>query len=335
NLDDSAVVKELRNLGMHELLEGLAAEDARSDDAGKLAAAVDATLALAAGLTDPEARKKVLDTAVRLIDKLLPLAQAHAAQPDAPVLTRIEPLRLRLRRAVARGVTQAEPYANQILYLLADDADRWKVLACRREALASLPALANDIATEEALQQNGVRPVGRSRRLAALTAEARYNQAWMLLYAGIATPTDAEGLKARAQILGDAILLASEWLPPAPDEIRRGGGVSLKIRQDAILIAGIASRELKQNDKAREYLEQLLDDPAPPTLRARALFELARMVVEEGRLAPGLAAIKGFRDKAAGKGLKTADVEAQATLLTSHLYDILAAAASPTTAPAK
>ncbi|MCY2927225.1 MAG: tetratricopeptide repeat protein, partial [Planctomycetota bacterium] len=328
-LNDAAVVKDMRDLGMKELLAGLAGEDYDGKDLPKLMAAASATLGEASFVLEPEAHDKVLDRAVAIMDKAEPMAKEAAEAPDASIRVRMEYVRLRLMKATTQGVTRCEPYVQQILYLLEGESDRKAILKWAPEAHKAVVLLAKEISNAQSALTGDDKILGGQRVLDALAAETRYNEARMLLYEGIATPTDAAGLKTRATLLPQAITMVAEWLVPAAAAGGKRRAVSVSVQQESLMLAGIASREMRESEKAKIYLEQLLAEGVPLAKQAQAMFEIAHTVVDQGKLEPGLAAVKDFRDKALkGRMLKEVGIDMQATLLTSHLYDNLSAAAA-------
>lgn len=332
-LNDVLVVRDMQELGMDELMGALAAEDAQSDDLLKQMAAINATVSQALRIPDPEARDAVLGRILKektgLVDKALEGAKAEAEKPDSPIQMRMDYLRLRLLRIKTMGVTRVEPYANQVLYLLDSESDREKIRKYTQEARKLLTAMAREISDEaDRMARDPVaRITGAARQLDMLSAEAKYNEAFMLLYEGIATPTDAAGLKVRNGLLTQAVTLVADWATPVAGA-KKKVVVNAGIQQASLLISGRASRELKEGEKARGYLQQLLNANVPSSMQAEALFEIAHIAVDEGKLEPALGAIKEFQGKVdAEKLLKELAIDMQGALLTSHLYDNLAAAA--------
>jgi hypothetical protein len=228
---------------------------------------IEQRLAEAAAATDPNVRNALLDAAAAEMEQLA----ADLDKPDAPPEQRLEFFRLRLHQAEATGRIRGQPYLLRLRYLQGTDDDREAMRPIADDALRLLGTLSTQtegtLAEWRADYRNLATVAGE---LEDLQEDLRGEQAWVTFCRAMASNDGQD----RTRMLQRAIALAGSL-------IREGRSATAK--PGLFLLRGMAEREAGQFEQASADLLAAADPNARPSLRAEALFELARNLIEQGR----------------------------------------------------
>jgi len=252
---------------------------------------VEQQLAEAAAAADPNAPNALLDAATAAMKRLA----ADLDRPDASCQQRVEFFRLRLRHAEATGRIRAWPHFLRICCLQGTNDDREALRPTADEALRLLGTLAGDIdLTLDDWRRDYRKLATVVADLEDLREQVAGEQAWATFCRAVACQDGQD----RTRTLQRAILLAGSL-------IREGR--STAARPGLLLLRGMAEREAGLFDGASADLVAAADPNADASLRAEAIFELARNLIEHGR---SIAAQPGTSlDKPAQAGRKFEQAE--------------------------
>jgi tetratricopeptide (TPR) repeat protein len=174
---------------------------------------------------------------------------------------------------------------------------------------------------------NSIKLVTVVPTLEQMIEQLRYKNAWVKLYRGMALPDDEERRMERRNLLSDAVVSVETYTQ---------GANEFGVKYNALLLSGMATRELGAWPQALKYYEQALVQQAPAAVQLQARFEIARTLAEQAAASEtpdfiaSLKALDDFRRVApqlVGESNHRA-VDAQAAFLENHIYEL---AASSTT----
>ena len=237
--------------------------------------------------TPPEKRAKLLEEAAHLLERII----VRAARPKG-VKERLAHFRFRFQLAELYGVFQAEPHAMKMLFLQDGPEDRKIVREKAGKACELLDRLQRDI--ERAIQERRLERrllTWATPQLEDFQKKVRYKAAWVYFYRGMSLPDTPAHRKERAARLRAAIEAVNEWADGAP---------ATGVKYWSLLLRGMAYRELKQFQLARESLRKAGGEGAEPVIRVRASFEIARTFIESDDFKSAAGAIESFRTTVTG-----------------------------------
>lgn len=312
-LDESQLAATLQTLRMYEMLLSLS-QTSSAPEIQRQNWAINALLGLAEQKANRQEAEDLIDQAIKKCDAL-----AAATKDNRDFATQAQYFRALMQRVVAEGLVKTEPYAQRMLYLLDNPADRQKVAALSESALKyanELQRLLSD-AQREWAGSDDAKICGAYFEVEAMLPAIRYRLAWLHFYLAMSTPPEGASGEKRKDMLQQVLTNLSEF-SAAQD-------VSPDIRAWANLLTGMGWRELGKYDEAAKVLQPLTEEGQPSEIRLKALFEMTRGAIERGRSDAEQAAIEKFRAEAAKlPGLAPIASEMQATLLQNHLYALQA-----------
>ncbi len=234
------------------------------------AARVDELLRWAADpTTDPARREALAAQAAQRLHEQLEEALAKPSTQPAEVLDR---LKLELKLAETEGLLRGGPYAGRLLNLQPLPRDRQRLAERADVALKRLRGLSREIDGKLVVWRGDYKLlVTAVPALEDLQTAVAYKTAWVALYRALACEAGSE----RDSLLAEAETLAQPFTqadPSAP-----GGDT----RPAALLLVGIARRELSRHEEAAEALQAAVTGGDPP-LRSEARFQAARNLIEHG-----------------------------------------------------
>jgi len=297
---------------MTELLEALLAQSGRAADVQGLHLLAQSKVATAAGTPDQEARNKLLDEAIAIQDRLVELTKAGKSDKE-----QLEHYRYTIDRAVTEGITKAKGYVERLQYFLERPGDRPAIVKLTQSGLGVLDRLIGRMEmTRDAWSGDDEMLVtGQIWRLEAMLDEARYRAAWMRFSQGMAL--SGPGTEARRRsLLQQAI---AEVVKFAEAEDNASG-----VKYTSLLLSGMAARELGKWSAATAFLERAAVEEAGP-VRLKALFELARCLIEQGQFAKANEFIESDFARIGRQTAGAVAAEMQGTLLRSHMLEAQAA----------
>lgn len=307
-LDDLKLARQLTEMGMFELLEGLADRMADPSQARYMLARGKLARAAADKGLDHQTREKMLDKA---ISQLAQLAEVPAKAGDADEL--LSRYRLLLDLVEAKGILKAGPYAKRIMYLQDGPSDR-AVLARIIEdvipRIAELKRRASDTLLDWGSDLRKL--VTILPELELLRDNLRYKSAWVYFYGALVLP---EG-SAKHRLLQDAIDAAAQFVE---------ADISSGVKHWSVLLVGMCYREMGDDFAlADQTLRAAYSKAAPPAVRAQALFEIARNFADHGRFEQALEATERFRSVAPRLLAHVSAAfqsDVQATILAEYLHE--------------
>ncbi len=319
-LDEDALAASLQKLQMYDLLLELGTSSARPEGE-RLSWRAAGLLGKAGGEPNRAAAEGLIDAAIADYGKVI-----EANKKDASHKGRMRYYRSLFQQMQAEGLTKTEPYAQKIMFLLDNPADRQQVLTFTRRAMEGWEQLEEDLPDLRSrwMTDDDAKITGVFYQLEQMIHETHYRGAWLRFTRAIATPP---GDARRKELLQRAVTDLAEFRRP----MRAGDDLYAW----AALLQGMAARELGKYPDARKLIEEAAGDRSPDDVRFRALFELAKMTTEERDPAAAAAAIESFREKASKiAGVPPIAVDMQSVLLRNHMYTLLSESAR-STAPAR
>jgi hypothetical protein len=314
-LDDSKLAATLQELQMHELLLELSKTSAKPA-VERLGWGARALLVMAAQQADREAAEALIDQAIAQYDRLIELTKEQRGYPG-----QVLHFHYLMQRMVAEGLLKAEPYAQRVLYLLDNPSDKQKVLRLADSALGvggRLEQLLSDAQGKWYADEES-KISGAYFEVKGLLLELRYRQGWLHFYKAISMPIKGSAAEDRKDLFQQVVSDLEEFASSEQADTN--------VRCWARLLSGMATRELGRYDTADKLLKPLTQEDTPKDIRLKALFELARLAIEEGKSDAAQAAIENFHAQAAKvTGLAPIAVEMQTTLLKSYSYTLQARA---------
>ena len=308
------LIKDLSLLGMTELLNALEKEIPSSDNS-IAAAALRARIriGLANAMADDADRNQMLDQAIPLLNRLVKLASDKKDKTDREVLSAF---RYRLELGTTMGLHRIEnPHVLRLQYLQGSAGDREVILRYTAKAVEEMDLLKDDIA--DTLTE--WRPV--MEKLVTVVPEledieqtVKYKAAWIRLYRVMAMAAGAE----KERLCREAV---------AETDAFAKGDEDTGVKYWAILVQGLAYRELKDHDKAARRFDAAGVPRAGTDVRLRAWFERARNRIEQGTYDQAEKAIGDFtRSAVAVLGAdRRAMIDVRAAMLRNYLYESQAA----------
>ncbi len=313
----------LSGMGMSELLEALIEQHPQHEDTPTgLALRAELLLAKAAqydGAGEPEdmqRRRELLSEAGELFTEAA-AATADATDDEDAV---IEHYRFRVRKVEVLGIHRPQSHVARLMFLRGGPDDRQQVLEDTEEPVELVFETLMDLERQiQRWRQDLMKLATVMPDLEAMERAAMFRDAWICFYRGMAKPVEQE--RQRETLLTDAIDSARNVI----DNARVEG-----TRRQAMLIAGMASRELGRHDQAMQYLSAADDQSAAPGVRVQAKFNKTLSTVESASGAEtGLTAIDNFVDEATdmmGAGAAV-QMDVHAAILRDHLFRRLSSAA--------
>ncbi|MGC9455079.1 MAG: tetratricopeptide repeat protein [Phycisphaerae bacterium] len=307
------LAESLSEAGMTELLEALIEErsDLRDTPAGfAMQAELRVAEANRIGYTDQEQqprRRELLNEAAELLGRA---AEATAnATSDAG---KINHFRYRLKRIDILATQLPRPELVRLMFLRGGRQDRELARRHTEDVVGLMEGCLLDM--EDMLQDwrmDLVKLATVMPELESLHQSAVFQAGWVRFYRGMVLPRDDEQ---RMRLLSDAVQNARRFA-----DQRRGGAA----RRRAMLLAGMAAREMGEYEQARQFLDQADDRSAAPALRVQAKFQKARAAVEAaGAADKGIAAVETFQRELAdilGEGAGV-QIDLHTAMLKEHLY---------------
>jgi len=305
-LDESKLAAMLQELQMHELLSELSKTSAKPEFE-RLGWGASALLTMAAQQADRDAGDALIDQAIAIYDRLIELTKERSDYQG-----KVLHFRYIMQRMITEGLVKAEPYAQRILYLLDNPLDKQKVFRMADSALSVGGRLEQTLSDtlESWYSQDESRICGAYYEVEAMRLESRYRQAWLRFYKAISMPA-ATPPDDRKSLLQQVVYDFRDFASPEQEDVN--------VRSWARLLTGMARREQGNFDEAARLFQPLAQEDAPKEIRLKALFEQARLAIEENKPNAPEAAIEKFHAQAAKiTGLAPIAVEMQTALLKSY-----------------
>ena len=313
-LDESRLAARLKDLQMAELLDALLKQSSSVERLEGLYLRSQAKIAAARSAKAEARRNALLDEAIAIQDQLVD--QTTSAKGADELLRHY---RYTLDRIVTEGITKTHGYVERLEYFLARPEDAGEVDKLTKSALGLLNRLLGraEMTRDDWAGDDEQLVTGNIWRLEELLKEANYRGAWIRLYRGVVLPrNDPE----RGMLLHRAIEAVAEFANA--DDNTSG------VKFTALLLSGMAARELGEWHNTAAFLKRAADKEAGP-LRLKAMFEMARSLIEQKQFAQ---AKKFIEQDFAAVGREAASqvaVDMQSSLLMSHMLDLQARAIKP------
>jgi len=316
-LDDQKLARQLSEMGMFELLEGLAERMEDPTQARYMLARGKLTRVSAGGL-EPDRRDQLLDEAISQIEELV---DSRTTFDDPQEL--LAYYRLVLDLIEAKGILKARPYALRMMYLQAGPADRAALASITESVIPRIDKLNRQI--NDTLVDWGAdlkKLVTVLPELDTLRENLRYKSAWVKFYRAMVLPAGGE----KRRLLQDAI--------DAADRFARAEAAS-GVKYWSALLAGMCRREMMSDFASADRSLRAADvGPAGAAVRAQAMFEIARNLADWGRYEQALEAARRFRTlapKLLAESAASFELDVQATMLEEYLHRKWASAAGDET----
>ena len=319
SLDESRLVDRLAELQMAELMDAYAKGAGSQADQGKaLRFTVTRKLAQAESVEDSLARDAMIDEAVTGLRQLIEMGKDGVTDTE---ILRLYDDRFDLGAALA--LTKVTPYAQRMLYLQGGPGDAQKVLDSSQDGLTILDDVIASASqkVEKWRGDSDMLAIGATKRVEEFVKTARYKAAWARFYRGLALetmPAAATGPASkpddeRAGLLRETIAAVAEYTQ---------GDASTGVKFWSLLLSGMAARELGQADNAAAFLTAATVSQAEPQVQMQAMFELAKLQIQQKQWARAETQVAQFRQRGVTLlGEKGAvGVDLQWCFLTNYLY---------------
>ncbi len=292
-LDPGRLSQVLTDMGMTELLRTLVDEQGGQESPEAKMQLAQLKINEAERQANLEVRNQMLDQAITLLQDVATSLQAKAdeltkavedeekytpavREADKAVL---ESFKARFRVLEVMGVSRTERYAARLIFLRGGDADRKAILHLTEEVVKPLRDLNTDIENTRdqwSRRCRSEREMVVMPKLMDIQRRASYRSAWMNYYRGLAMTgsSDPNEEKARKGFFYEAQTMV--------DQFARGSD-DFGVKYWAIILYGMASRELGQYEVADEFFRKAMGLNAPDDIRARALFELAETAIAQAK----------------------------------------------------
>jgi len=264
-LDSKRLAETLSEMGMTELLEKLLVEGAAGQSVSARAALVEASIAGAQKALDLQARNRLLDRAIVVLEGIVTDTQ-QASQSDEL----LEHFGYQLKLAETRGIVRVKPYVLRLRYLQGGEEDKAVIVSMTDKAVKRLEGLSEDVREELENARDDLESLMIDvPKLENLHRQITYKLGWLSFYRGMALPVGAE----RTKLLNGAINAVDGFVR---EKEQTGWGYW------SSLLTGMAFRELKDHAAAAGYLSKAGAPEAAKAVRIEAMFETARNLAEQG-----------------------------------------------------
>ncbi len=277
-LDPIKLAESLSQMQMTELLEHYVEQFSEDGESIQhTAILIESRISQANSSVDLQRRNKLLNRVKEDLEKIISLTEDATTAEEV-----IAHLRFRFKLAEVIGSVRAQPYATRLMYLQCGAKEITELGNMTEAATQQLWQLIRDI--DETLRDwrgDLVKLVTVVADLEQLKKEVEYRYAWIRFYRGIT--------------LGDETqrkINFSECIKGVSEYATNDNQGNVKFR--ALLLTGMAQRELKQFSASINSLDAAADKKASKQIQLQAGFEIARCLIEQGEFKKAADAIKGF-----------------------------------------